>query len=504
MPLVDLLRLAELSLTGQSNPQLSEDLLRAVVEATSSRAGVLRRGREVIARWPRTRSEQAEGDSEGWTEISFGDGDSGWVLHLLKAERVEESVMSAARLGFRAWDLREELKRTRFDERIHLWELEAIRSIATSIGGILEPERLAEELISHLVALIGVRSAHLYLGPDPATAETVGGFGVPPLDAEQLERAWHHGIYTEELVALPLQSDQGTLGVLVAAEKEARAGTEPLAANDVRQLELFAVQVTVAMEFARLTRESLERERLRRELEVAAEIQKHLYPQQFPDFEGFRLAARSSPSRQVAGDTYDVMLDDGRLVATVTDVSGKGVGAGMIASGIHAAVRLIVGAGRGLDGLALQLNSYLAGATEDNRFATFALVRMAPDGAFTAVNAGHLPVLIRRRGGEVERIESSGLPLGILSAASYTEVSGQLDPGDLVLLYTDGLTEAEDADEEEFGVDRVEELVAALDHPDAEAACVELLRAVEEFTQGRPLQDDATLLVVERVAGQGD
>jgi sigma-B regulation protein RsbU (phosphoserine phosphatase) len=412
--------------------------------------------------------------------------------------------MAAVRLSLRAWDLQEELKRTRFDERIHLWELEAIRSIATSIGGILEPSRLAEELISHLVALIGVRSAHLYLGSDPASASSVGGFGVPPLDAEQLERAWHQGIYSEELVALPLQSDQGTLGVLVAAEKEARAGTEPLVANDIRQLELFAVQVTVAMEFARLTQESLERERLRRELEVAAEIQKHLYPQEFPAFAGYRLAARSSPSRQVAGDTYDVMIDDGHLVATVTDVSGKGVGAGMIASGIHAAIRLIAGARPGLDNLALQLNSYLAGATEDNRFATFALVRMASDGEFTAVNAGHLPVLIRRRNGGIERIESSGLPLGILQAASYTEVSGRLEPGDLVMLFTDGLTEAEDADEEEFGVERVEELVAAFNEPTAEAACDELLRVVEEFTQGRPLLDDATLLVVERLADSSE
>ena len=93
-------------------------------------------------------------------------------------------------------------------------------------------------------------------------------------------------------LTLPLQSDTGPLGVLVAAEKEARAGTEPFAGNDVRLLELFAVQVTVAMEYVRLTRESLERDRLKRELEMAAVIQSHLHPQRFPEFTGFRLAAR--------------------------------------------------------------------------------------------------------------------------------------------------------------------------------------------------------------------
>jgi sigma-B regulation protein RsbU (phosphoserine phosphatase) len=500
MPLADLLRIADISLAGQTSPQLAEDLLRAVVEETSSRAGVLRCEDRVVARWPRTVSDQVEVATEGWTEMPFGGDEGRWVLRLLQAERLEDPVLEAMRLSLRAWDLREELKRSRFDERIHLWELEAIRSIATSIGGILDPSRLAEELISHLVALIGVRSAHLYLGSDPASAESVGGFGPPPLDAGKLEEAWQQGIYSDRMVALPLQSDSGTLGVLVAAEKEARAGTEPFAGNDVRQLELFAIQVTIAMEFARLTMESLERERLRREMEVAAEIQSHLYPQQFPDLPGYRLAARSSPSLQVAGDTYDFVLDDGCLVATVTDVSGKGVGAGMIASGIHAAVRLMVGSTEGLDELARQINGYLAGATEDNRFATFALARMQPDGEMTAVNAGHLPVLIRRRDGAVERIEASGLPLGILEPAEYCEVSSRLEPGDLVMLYTDGLTEAEDPDEEEFGVERVEAVVGGMTDATADTACEELLRVVEEFVQGRPLQDDATLLVVERLA----
>jgi len=255
----------------------------------------------------------------------------------------------------------------------------------------------------------------------------------------------------------------------------------------------------VALEYVRLTSESLERERLKRELEVAATIQSHLYPREFPDFSGFRLAARSSPSLQVAGDTYDVLLRDNHLVATVTDVSGKGVGAGMIASGVHTAVRLLTDENLDLEDLAGRINRYLAGATADNRFATFAMLRLAPDGQLTAVNAGHCPVLIRRTDGTVEHIKSSGLPLGIVELATYSAVTSRLEPGDLVFLYTDGLTEAEDRDEVEFGVDRVVEAVASLDDCAAESACGALLKEVERFTEGRPLLDDATLLVVERV-----
>jgi serine phosphatase RsbU (regulator of sigma subunit) len=460
---------------------------------------VLRRHEDVVARWPRTISPQVEDATEGWSEIPFGGNDGDWCLRLLHLERLDESALGATRLGLSALHLREELKRTKFDARFHLWELEAIRSIATSIGGILDTSVLAEELISHLVALLGVRSAHLFLGESPGTAERVGGFGPRRLSDEDLEGAWQKGIYSDELVALPLHSDSGPVGVLVAADKEARAGTEPFAANDVRLLELFAVQVTVAMEYVRLTHESLERERLKQELEMAAVIQSHLHPQRFPDFPGFRLAARSSSSRQVAGDTYDVLLRDDSLIATVTDVSGKGVGAGMIASGVHAGVRLMAGGVSDLSELAGRINRYLSGATADNRFATFAMVRVSADGGIRAVNAGHLPVLIRRRDGTVEEITSSGLPLGILAAATYTESAETLEPGDLVVLYTDGLTEAEDPDDEEFGLERITQVIASLNDPTADGACAKILTAVDEHTRGKPLHDDATLLIVERL-----
>ena len=499
MPLSDLLRLADVALSGHAGPDLPEEILRVVVEETGSRAGVLKKSDEAIARWPRTVSAQVEEATEGWSEIPFGGDEGQWCLRLLHLDRLDESALNATRIGLRAWQLREELKRSRFDERFHLWELEAIRSIATGIGGILDTETLAEELISHLVALLGVRSAHLYLGDSPLSASIVGGFGPARLEQKDIEPAWHQGIYTDDLVALPLKTDAGTLGILVASDKEARAGTEPFAANDVRLLELFAVQVTVAMEYARLTQESLERERLKRELEMAAVIQSHLHPKKFPDLEGYRLAVRSSSSRQVAGDTYDVLIRDNVLIATVTDVSGKGVGAGMIASGVHAGVRLMAGGSGDLSEVAGRINSYLSGATADNRFATFAMVSIDPEGGLRAVNAGHLPVLIRRRDGTIEEINSSGLPLGILEMASYSESVARIEPGELVALFTDGLTEAEDSDDEEFGVERVAKVTTELAEPTAEKLCDAILEAVEAFTGGATLHDDATLLVVERL-----
>jgi hypothetical protein len=259
--------------------------------------------------------------------------------------------------------------------------------------------------------------------------------------AVRARQAWSTGLYRDDVNALPLTTSTGTLGLLVAAHKEARSGTEPFAASDARLLELFAIQVTVALEYARLTRESLERELLKQELEAAAAIQSHLYPRAFPEFPGYRIAASSRPSRQVAGDTYDVLVQDGFLVTTVTDVSGKGTGAGMIASGVHAGVHLLLQEALPLPELSGRINRYLVGSTADNRFATFVVSRIGRDGSLVVVNAGHCPVLIRRADGKVDAIGSSAVPLGIFANAYFPEQHSQLAAG--ILPFTDGLPEAE-------------------------------------------------------------
>lgn len=495
MTLPDLLRSADLALGGQGTTVLSSIFLQQVVETTGSRAGVLKAFDAETARWPRSLSPQVEQATEGWSDVLFGDGQSGWTLRLMQPERLDEAVLSTVRLVLRAWDLSAELKRSQFDERFHLWELEAIRSIATTIGGLDDPVALAEELVAHLVGLLGVKSAHLFL---ESSEKAVGRFGPEVLGPEEVDKARQTAIANDDVIALPLNADSGPLGVLVVAHKEARAGTEPFAQQDRSLVDLFALQVTVALEYARLARESLERDRMQREMEVAATIQGHLLPQCCPVMPFFRIHALSSPTRHVAGDTHDILVQDGDLVVTVTDVSGKGVGAGLIASGVQAGVRLLIPEGFRLEDLACRLNSFLCGATEDNRFATFAMIRIVADGSLYAVNAGHCPILIRRCNGEVEQIISSGLPLGILDGDTYETERYQLGCGDTVFLYTDGLTEAEDLDEEEFSLERLVDVVSqAPCELGPEVATQKIFKAVEAFTEGRPLHDDATLVGVQ-------
>lgn len=497
----ELLRLADLALCGHLSPELPREVIRILSESSGAARGeLLADGDEVVAVWPPVRpASGAAHDDLPIHRLELGGDGSRWTAVLSTSQPVDEGLVVAARLVLRLWDMREELRKSRFDARFRLWELEAVRSIAAGIGGILDPSRIAEEVIAHIVGLLGVRRAQLFLGGAAGEASSVALFGESTLSLPLEDGVWEGGVHTDAVLAVPLVAKSGQLGLLVVADKEARAGTEPFLDSDARLVEQFAVQTAVAFENARLSRESIERARLKQELEVAATIQSHLYPRSFPEVPGYRIRGGSRPTRQVGGDSFDVIDGGSSLLAVVADVSGKGVGAGMLAAGIHSGVRLLSAGGAGLEVIAEQLNSYLLSATEDNRFATMVLVDAAAGGRFRALHAGHCPSLIRRRGGAVEELPVSGLPLGILSTAKYQPTDGHLEPGDLLVMYSDGITEAEDPTGEEMGVGRLKTALREVGAVSAGVACDGLLERVADFANGETLHDDATLLVLERL-----
>jgi len=490
MTQAELLRLVEAALLPSPPARLGEELLAWLLGHTGAKAGILLNETRKIAE---IRPESADIADEAWSDFPFVFGPRKWMLRLLKAQLVEQDTLGVLRIILRALSLQGELKRARFDKRFHLWELEVIRSIGSNINHLEDPGIFSTELLSHLISLLGLRSAQIYLQSDK---EPAGSFGTIHLRPEEVKVARTQVIFREELIALPLVGNQENLGVLVAAEKEARTGIEAFAEEDQRLLELFAVQISVALEYAAFARKSLERDRMKRELEVAGTIQRHILPQEPPEIPGFNIVANSTPSLQVGGDTYDIIPTEDGVVLAITDVSGKGVGAGLIASGIHAGIRLLIEEELYLEDLSARLNRYLCGATENNRFATFAMVRISRKGELHAVNAGHCPILLRSADGRVRQIASSGLPLGIMETGDYRSEFDRLEAGDMVFLYTDGFTEAEDGDEQEFGVPGVIETIAS-SPGDLEHTTQRLFRRIEEYTCGRPLADDATLVAVE-------
>ncbi len=501
MPHHDLLKLADLALAGHVRPDFPDEVIRILAQASSARAGVLFNGdHRPEAWWPRTTSVPAAEPGAGWTSFALGPELSGWTVVLHDPADRDDTLFIAARLALHVWDLREALRRTKFDERFRLWELEAVRSIAQGLGGVLDGDAIGREVLGHVVSLLGVRNAEIVFQDSSGEGRVLAAFGDPVLERPIPKSIWDHGLYEPHAVAAVLATDGLTPGLLAVSQKEARAGTVPFDENDVRVIDLFAVQTAVALENARLSRASIDRARLQHEMEVAAAIQSHLYPKESVDIPGVQVQTSFQPAQQVGGDLFEVVRRGNDLLTIVADVSGKGVGAGLIAAGLHAGIRLLAADELPVSAIVRRLNGYLVTATENNRFATMVMVQIAPDGTYTALHAGHCPSLLRRASGVVEMFEASGLPLGISADARYRPVEGRLDPGDLMVLYTDGLTEAENASGDELGVERLRDIVSSLDVAGADGLCSRVLDGVRAFTGGVPLADDATIVILKKEA----
>jgi sigma-B regulation protein RsbU (phosphoserine phosphatase) len=241
---------------------------------------------------------------------------------------------------------------------------------------------------------------------------------------------------------------------------------------------------------------------LARDLEQAAEIQRRLLPTSAPVVPGIDLAGYNAPCRTVGGDYYDFMTyPDGRVAMLVGDVAGKGMPAALLMSSLQARVQVLFDDPVDLAALVTRLNRIITSNCPSNRFISFFFGVMEPKtGVLTYVNAGHNPPLLVHRTGVVERLESTGLILGILAAAPYHQRTCTLEPGDVVVLFSDGVTEAVRPHvDEEFGEERLAQILADLRHLSAGSIIESINQQVYEFTGGAPPADDITLVIAKRL-----
>ena len=235
----------------------------------------------------------------------------------------------------------------------------------------------------------------------------------------------------------------------------------------------------------------------RRELSEALKIQQRLLPQQVPEIEGWELAVSWQPANGVGGDCFDtIRFGDTRLAISIADVVGKGIPAALLMSNLQAAVRAFASEAVEPQALCHQVNRILCGNIAEGRFISFFYsVLDAPTGVMTYTNAGHyLPMLVRADGA-VERLGAGGPVLGVLPDAEYEQAHVGIGPGDRLVMFTDGLTEARSAADEEFGEERLLDAAVAHRACSAPALQARLADSVATFTGGR-LQDDATLIVL--------
>ena len=407
--------------------------------------------------------------------------------------------------------LRNALERERFAANYGGVGVEALYDVGLAIASTLDFDQLCDEILLRAVSLLDARRGALYLldGGCYRLVQTLGGAGrervsrdEPVIEAllsgrQEAGDALMPG--SRHLLAVPIEIDGDARGLLVVADKESRRGVGPFPETDGRTLALFANQAAIALENARLHREALEKERLERELQLAADIQQRLLPKSYPAVEGFELVGWSRPARHVGGDYYNLLArPGGRVAAVVADVSGKGMPAALMVSTAHSALNLLLDRSEVGADLVERLNRHILDASAPNKFITLLLAEIdPPTGGVHYVNAGHNPALLVRTGGGVEELSPGGLPLGMF-AGSYRDGRADLQPGDLLCLFSDGITEAENPGGEEFGPGRLADLL----RQGAEQPLADLVASIDaaalEFAEGADQADDQTLVLLRR------
>jgi sigma-B regulation protein RsbU (phosphoserine phosphatase) len=307
------------------------------------------------------------------------------------------------------------------------------------------------------------------------------------------------GFQTKTMLCMPMRNRQGKIiGVLQVLNKKKGVFDR----EDELFLKAFSDHVAIAIETAWLHKEIVEKELVEKEIHIAASIQQRLIPKELPKIPGYDVDAVALPSKTVGGDFYDlVSLTDNKFMLAVADVSGKGIPASLLVSTLHASLHAYIQMELTLDELVRRLNVMVHRNTTPERFITFFVsILDIETNMFSYVNAGHnFPLLIGKNGGTIQMLESVGMPLGMFGSAEYHSTSVPLQQGDVLVLYTDGVTEAMTKSLLEYGEERFREcLISNIQRPVREMK-ERVVADIQKFTAGEPQSDDLTLMILRRL-----
>ncbi len=270
-----------------------------------------------------------------------------------------------------------------------------------------------------------------------------------------------------------------------------------LAPHTRTALDTLATEAGVAIENARLYRETLEKARIEHELKIAAEIQRALLPEGSHTGSFFEAAGMSVQARSIGGDFYDMQDNsDGSFGFLCGDVAGKGPAAALLTSKILGIFSAFSAVGDTPEELVDHINKVLTRRAIDARYATLLYAQLQPSGRLLFCNAGHNPPLIYGAGG-LRRLEAGGMPVGMFETAPYSGDEPALSPGDTLVLYSDGVTEAHNVAGEEFGEARLVTVLERYSRGSAAIVLEQIINAVKDFARGAEQYDDVTALVVK-------
>ncbi|MDT5063598.1 MAG: phosphoserine phosphatase RsbU/P [Acidobacteriota bacterium] len=297
-----------------------------------------------------------------------------------------------------------------------------------------------------------------------------------------------------EMVA-PIISNDEVIGVFDLESDKLNAYDQ----DDLQVLLLLASQVAIIIEKVMLHEQLIEKKRLEGQLEVARQVQLELLPASDPKIEGFDICAWNFSTEEVSGDYYDwVSIYDDQIGLVIADVSGKGVPAALLMAFLRASLRAAIHIGYAPHISMAKVNYLLWESIERNQFVTaFYGVLDASNKTLAYTNAGHNPPLVMNQDGTAHFMERGGLPLGMFRNTRYYEYYQSVEPGQTLVLYTDGVTEANGIGGEEYGRDRLEEAVRANRHLSAKDLITAIQQDVLVWTEGRGASDDMTFFIIK-------
>src|SRR5713101_5642366 len=302
----------------------------------------------------------------------------------------------------------------------------------------------------------------------------------------------------KSVLAAPLENEGEVVGLIYV---DCRMGHRSFEEADLRLLTSLANVAAAKIQNARLMAESAEKKQMEREFALAQEIQQRLLPDSPPTVPGYELYGSNIPSRQVSGDYFDFRpRSDGKVYAAIADVCGKGVGPALLMASLQASFHAWADEDVPVSVMTGRLSEAISRRTGPDRFITFFLLLLDPEsGEIDFTNAGHNQGLLIRKNGAVEELASHGLPLALFPGRPYASGHLTIEADDLLCLYTDGVTEATNAEGEEFGLERLKKFLLTQIGQDLSEVDTALALVLEEHAAGEHFADDRTLLMLRRL-----
>lgn len=380
-----------------------------------------------------------------------------------------------------------------------------LETVTTRISGTLHTPRVSVLLANGEE----YRSDSASLGSESKVIQLLKNSHKPAVVYFDDPDSWVHGVDVEDRrtlqamdaqLLLPLAGRERLMGVMALGPK---LSEEPYSNTDVQLLESVAAQTGLAIEnnqlISKLASEAVQKERMNRELEIAREVQQRLFPQKFPTVGGLDCSGKCRAALVVGGDYFDFLtLPDGKLGVAIGDVSGKGISAALLMASLRSSLRgQTIGGSGALSTLMVNMNELVYEASASNRYATFFYGQYdLTTRRLEFVNAGHnAPVILR--GSEVLRLEAGGPVVGLLPKAAYRQDAIDLQPGDIFLGYTDGVSEAMNHAEDEWGEEGMIASAQAHAHLDSATMIDRIIAGADAFADGAEQHDDMTLLVMK-------